>query len=41
MSAVCLEGALVIFGQKSGFGALVKANATPIVVIHCLLHKHT
>ena len=26
--------------QKSGFGALVKADAPHITVTHCLLHRH-
>ena len=40
VSAVCSNGAPAMLGQKSGFGALVKADAPHIIVIHCILHKH-
>ena len=29
-----------MLGSKSGFGALVKADAPHIVVTHCILHRH-
>ncbi len=40
VSAVCSDGAPVMLGRKSGFGALVKADAPHIIVTHCILHKH-
>ncbi|GAA6095268.1 protein ZBED8 [Tachysurus ichikawai] len=29
-----------MLGRKSGFGALVKADAPHIIVTHCILHRH-
>ena len=29
-----------MLGRKSGFGALVKADAPHITVTHCLLYRH-
>lgn len=40
VSAVCTDGAPVMLGRKSGFGALVKADAPHIIVTHCVLHRH-
>ncbi|GAA6099628.1 protein ZBED8 [Tachysurus ichikawai] len=40
VSAVCSYGAPVMLGRKSGFGALVKADAPHIIVTHCILHRH-
>lgn len=40
VSAVCSDGAPAMLGRKSGFGALVKADAPHIVVTHCILHRH-
>ena len=40
VSAVCSDGAPVMLGQKSGFSALVKADAPHIIVTHCVLHRH-
>ncbi|XP_073529589.1 protein FAM200C-like [Phyllobates terribilis] len=40
VSAVCTDGAPVMLGRKSGFGALVKADAPHIIVTHCNLHRH-
>lgn len=40
ISAVCTAGAPVMLGRKSGFGALVKADAPHIIVTHCILHRH-
>ena len=41
VSAVSSDGAPAMLGQKSGFGALVKANAPHIIVTHYILHRHT
>ena len=38
--AICSDGAPAMFGRKSGFDALVKADAPHIIVTHCLLHRH-
>ncbi|XP_077306292.1 protein FAM200C-like [Lithobates pipiens] len=40
VSAVCSDGAPAMLGRKSGFGALVKADAPHIIVTHCSLHRH-
>ena len=40
VSAVCSDGAPVMLGQKSGFTALVKADAPHMIVTHCVLHRH-
>uniref|UniRef100_A0A3B3HNV3 Uncharacterized protein n=1 Tax=Oryzias latipes TaxID=8090 RepID=A0A3B3HNV3_ORYLA len=40
VSVVCTDGAPVMLGRKSGFGALVNAGAPHIVVTHCILHRH-
>nr|XP_054593836.1 protein FAM200C-like [Nothobranchius furzeri] len=40
VSAVCTDGAPVMLGRTSGFGALVKADAPHIIVTHCILHRH-
>ncbi|XP_051957444.1 protein ZBED8-like [Xyrauchen texanus] len=40
VSAVCSDGAPVMLGRKSGFGALVKVDAPHIIVTHCILHRH-
>ncbi|XP_073533049.1 protein FAM200C-like [Phyllobates terribilis] len=40
VSAVCTDGVPVMLGRKSGFGALVKADAPHIIVTHCILHSH-
>ncbi|KAF2349157.1 hypothetical protein FHG87_020088, partial [Trinorchestia longiramus] len=40
VSAVCSDGAPVILGTKSDFGALVKTDAPHIIVTHCNLHKY-
>ncbi|XP_073537818.1 protein FAM200C-like [Phyllobates terribilis] len=37
--AVCTDGAPVMLGRKSGFGALVKADAPHIIVMHCIVHR--
>ncbi|KAF2351664.1 Ribonuclease H-like domain [Trinorchestia longiramus] len=40
VSAVCSDGAPVIMlGRKSGFGALVKADAPHIIGTYCILHR--
>ncbi|KAF2365553.1 hypothetical protein FHG87_003691 [Trinorchestia longiramus] len=39
VSAVCSDGAQSCW-EKSGFGALVKADAPHIIVTHCILHRH-
>ena len=36
----CSDKAPVMFGQNSGFGALLKAHALHIFVTHCLLRRH-
>ncbi|XP_028659137.2 protein ZBED8-like [Erpetoichthys calabaricus] len=41
VSAVCTDGAPVMLGRKSGFGALVKADTPHIIVTHCILHRHS
>ncbi|XP_077974121.1 protein FAM200C-like [Styela clava] len=38
--AICSDGAPAMLGRKSGFGALVKADAPHVTVTHCLLHRH-
>ena len=38
--AICLDEAPAMLGRKFGFGALVKADAPHITVMHCLLHRH-
>ena len=38
--AICSDGAPAMLGRKSGFGALVKADAPHITVTHCVLHRH-
>jgi len=40
VSAVCSDGAPAMLGCKSGFAALVKADAPHIIVTHCVLHRH-
>ena len=40
VSAICTDGAPVMLGRNSNFGALVKADASHITVTHCLLHRH-
>ncbi|XP_033842336.1 protein FAM200C-like [Periophthalmus magnuspinnatus] len=40
VSPVCTDGAPVMLGRKSGFGALVKSDAPHIIVTHCILHRH-
>nr|DBA32953.1 TPA: hypothetical protein GDO54_000696 [Pyxicephalus adspersus] len=40
VSAVCSDGAPAMLGRKSGFGALVNADAPHIIVTHCILHRH-
>ncbi|KAF2366001.1 protein of unknown function DUF4371 [Trinorchestia longiramus] len=40
VSAVCSDGAPVMLGRKSGFGALVEANAPHIIVLLCIRHRH-
>jgi len=40
VSAVCTDGSPVMLGSKSGFGALVKADAPHIIVMHCILQRH-
>ena len=37
--AICSDGAPAMFRRKPGFGALVKADAPPITVTDCLLHR--
>ena len=39
--AICSNRAPATLGRKSGFGALAKANALHITVMHCVLHRHT
>ena len=38
--AICSNGVTAMLGRKSGFGALVKADAPHITVTHCVLHRH-
>ena len=38
--AICSDGAPAMLGRKSGFDALVKADAPHITVTHCALHRH-
>ena len=38
--AICSDGVPAMLGRKSGFGALVKADAPHITVSHCVLHRH-
>ncbi|XP_068207498.1 protein FAM200C-like [Palaemon carinicauda] len=40
VSTVCSDGAPAMLGRNSVFGALVKADASHIIVTHCVLHKH-
>ncbi|KAF2352879.1 hypothetical protein FHG87_016367 [Trinorchestia longiramus] len=40
VSAVCSDRAPVMLGRKSGFSAVVKADAPHIIVMHCILHRH-
>ncbi|KAF2362980.1 protein of unknown function DUF4371 [Trinorchestia longiramus] len=40
VSAVCSDRAPVMLGRKSGFSAVVKADAPHIIVTHCILHRH-
>ncbi|KAF2352180.1 hypothetical protein FHG87_017065 [Trinorchestia longiramus] len=40
VSTVCSDRVPVTLGRKSGFGAVVKADAPHIVVTHCILHRH-
>ncbi|XP_040275822.1 protein ZBED8-like [Bufo bufo] len=40
VSAVCSDRAPAMLRRKSGFGALVKADAPHIIVTHCILHRH-
>ena len=40
VSAICSKRASVMLGQNSGLGALVKANAPHVTVMHCLLNRH-
>ncbi|KAF2346617.1 hypothetical protein FHG87_022627 [Trinorchestia longiramus] len=39
VSAVCSDGAPIMLGRKSGFGAVVKADAPHIIDTHCILHR--
>ena len=41
VSAICSDGAPAMLGRNSGFGALLKADASHIKVTHCVLHRHT
>ena len=38
--AICLDGARIMLEWNSGFGTLLKADASHITVTHCLLHRH-
>ncbi|KAF2362476.1 hypothetical protein FHG87_006766 [Trinorchestia longiramus] len=40
VSAVCSDRVPVTLERKSGFGAVVKADAPHIIVTHCILHRH-
>ncbi|KAF2347103.1 Ribonuclease H-like domain [Trinorchestia longiramus] len=40
VSAVCSDRAPVMLGRKSGFSAVVKADAPHVIVTHCILHRH-
>ena len=40
VSAVCLDEAPVMLGIKFGFGALVKAEAPHVIVLHYIVHSH-
>ncbi|KAF2360771.1 hypothetical protein FHG87_008473 [Trinorchestia longiramus] len=40
VSAVCSDRIPVMLGRKSGFGAVVKADAPHVIVTHCILHRH-
>ncbi|KAF2347970.1 hypothetical protein FHG87_021274 [Trinorchestia longiramus] len=40
VSAVRSDRVPVTLGRKSGFGAVVKADAPHIIVTHCILHGH-
>ncbi|KAF2345251.1 protein of unknown function DUF4371 [Trinorchestia longiramus] len=40
VSAVCLDRVPVTLGRKSGFGAVVKADAPLIIVTYRILHRH-
>lgn len=39
-SSVCLDGPPMMMGSNSGFPALVKANASHIIVTHSILTWH-
>ncbi|KAF2345650.1 Zinc finger CCHC-type [Trinorchestia longiramus] len=40
VSVVCSDRVPVTLGRKSGFGAVVKADAPHIIVTHCILYRH-
>lgn len=40
VSVVCSDEAPAVLRQNSGFGALVKADAPHIIVMHSILHRH-
>lgn len=40
VAAVCSDGASLVFGNDSGFGALVKAEAPHVIVTHSILDRH-
>ncbi|KAF2345609.1 hypothetical protein FHG87_023636 [Trinorchestia longiramus] len=40
VSAICSDRAPVMLGRKCGFSAVVKADASHIIVTHCILHRH-
>lgn len=39
LGSICTDGAPAMLGNKSGFAALVKAEAPHVVVTHCILHR--
>ncbi|KAF2348764.1 hypothetical protein FHG87_020478 [Trinorchestia longiramus] len=40
VSEVCSDRAPVMLGRKSGFSAVVKADAPHVIFTHCTLHRH-
>ena len=40
IGSICTDGAPAMLGNKSGFAALVKKEASNVTVSHCILHRH-
>ena len=40
IGSICTDGAPAMLGNKSGFAALVKKEASNVTVSHCMLHRH-